>query len=130
MTTSNASTQARNTALRRPRSTQRSWRQDLPGEWQDVVVVPLALETYRDYEMAAERIVGRDEDDEPCYCACRFIVTDTRSDDDEEFYQVAAYAESLSAWRLRDGRWLIHRLITRDGERGTSFYSFGDSMPR
>jgi hypothetical protein len=95
-----------------------------------MVIVPLSLETYRDYEMAAERIVGRDEDDAPCYCASRFIVTETRSDDDEEFYQVAAYAESLSAWRLRDGRWLIHRLISRDGESGAGFYSFADAMPR
>jgi hypothetical protein len=95
-----------------------------------MVIAPLSLETYRDYEMAAERVVGRDEDDAPCYCASRFIVTETRSDDDEEFYQVAAYAEAISAWRLRDGRWLIHRLITRDGERSTGFYSFGDDMPR
>jgi hypothetical protein len=107
-----------------------SWQQNLPSEWQDAVIAPLEIRTYRDYEMAAERIVGRDEDDAPCYCASRFIVTETRSDDDEEFYQVAAYAESLSAWRMRDGRWLIHRLITRDGERGRSFYSFGDHMPR
>jgi hypothetical protein len=113
---------------RQPEDT--SWRTDLPIEWQDAVIAPLALETYRDYEMAAERVIGRNEDDEPCYCASRFIVTETRSDDDEEFYQVAAYAESLSAWRMRDGRWLIHRLITRDGERGSGFYSFGDRMPR
>ena len=53
-----------------------------------------------------------------------------RSDDDEEFYQVAAYAEALTAWRMRDGRWLIHRLISREGERGNGFYSFGDRMPR
>jgi hypothetical protein len=53
-----------------------------------------------------------------------------RSDDDEEFYQVVAYAELLSAWRLRDGRWLIYRLIKREGERGSGFYSFSDRMPR
>jgi hypothetical protein len=106
------------------------WRQNLPREWQEMVVAPLQLDSQRDYEMAAERVIGRDEDDEPCYCVYRYIVTETRSDDDEEFYQIAAYAESLSAWRLRDGRWLIHRLIARDGEPGTGFYSFSETMPR
>jgi hypothetical protein len=95
-----------------------------------MVIAPLELRTYRDYEMAAERVVGRDENGQPCYCATRFIVAETRSDDDEEFYQVAAYAESLSAWRLRDDRWLIHRFITREGGGGSGFYSFADHMPR
>ena len=115
---------------KRRRAASTSWQTDLPADWRHMVVAPLALATYRDYEMAAERVVGRDEDEQPCYCASRFIVVDTRSDDDEEFYQVAVYAESLSAWRLRDGRWLIHRYISRDGERGSGFYSFAESMPR
>lgn len=116
---------------RRPRPAEpTAWQTDLPSEWRAMVIAPLALTTYRDFEMAAERVVGRDEDDQPCYCASRFIVAETRSDDDEEYYQVAAYAESLSAWRLRDGRWLIHRFIMRDGERGIGFYSFAERMPR
>jgi hypothetical protein len=113
---------------RQPDPTQ--WRIGLPPEWRDLVIPPLSLESHRDYEMAAERTIGRDEDDQPCFCRSRFIVTETRSDDDEEFYQIAAYAEALTAWRLRDDRWLIHRLITREGERGHGFYSFGEHMPR
>lgn len=107
-----------------------AWRRDLPKQWHRQVVAPLLIERFRDYEMAAERSIGRDEDDQPCYCAARFLVTDLRSDDDEEYYQVAAYAESLTAWRLRDGRWLIHRLISREGEGGSGFYTIGDRMPR
>lgn len=106
------------------------WRRDIPKEWQRLVVAPLVIERFRDYEMAAERVIGRDEDEQPCYCGSRFVVMETRSDDDEEFYQIAAYAESIQAWRLRDGRWLIHRLISRDGEPGSGFYSFSDRMPR
>ena len=106
------------------------WQTDLPPDWRDTVVAPLAVTTYRDHEMAAERIVGVDEDDRPCYCAARFIVAETRSDDDEEYYQITAYAEALSAWLLRDGRWLVHRLITCDGERGRAFYTFAERMPR
>lgn len=121
---------ARATSIRRKRKPAFDWRRDVPKEWQRLVVAPLTVERFRDYEMAAERLVGRDEDEKPCYCSSRFVVMETRSDDDEEFYQIAAYAESLKAWRLRDGRWLIHRLITREGERGSGFYSFGDRMPR
>ena len=120
----------RTSTTRRKRTAAIDWRLNLPKEWQRLVVAPLATETYRDYEMAAERIIGRDEDEQPCYCRSRFVVTEMRSDDDEEFYQVVAYAELLSAWRLRDGRWLIYRLIKREGERGSGFYSFSYRMPR
>ena len=106
------------------------WRQHLPREWRRLVVAPLTIERFRDYEMAAERTIGRDEDESPCYFATRFVVTDLRSDDDEEYYQVATYAEALTAWRLRDGRWLIHRMINREGEDATTFYSFSEQMPR
>ncbi len=121
---------ARSTGTRRKRQPTIDWRRDLPKEWQRLVISPLTIARFRDYEMAAERVVGRDEDEKPCYCSSRFVVMETRSDDDEEFYQIAAYAESLKAWRLRDGRWLIFRLISREGERGSGFYSFSESMPR
>ena len=107
-----------------------TWRQDLPSEWRDVVIAPLTMQTYRDYEMAAERNLGYDEDEKACYIRSSFIVTEPRTDDDEEFYQVAAYAEIMTAWRLHDGRWLVHRVITREGERGHAFYSLGEHMPR
>lgn len=121
---------ARATGIRRKRKPAIDWRRDLPKQWQRLVVAPLTIERFRDYEMAAERTVGRDEDDQPCYCSSRFVVMETRSDDDEEFYQVASYAEALTTWRLRDGRWLTHRLITRESECGLSFYSVADRMPR
>jgi hypothetical protein len=102
---------------------------DLPVQWRGMAIVPSELRAYRDYEMAAERVAGWDENGQFCYCCSRFIIAETRSDDDEEFYQVAAYAESRSAWRLRDGLWLIYRVTTRDGERGHGFYSLVDHMP-
>ena len=120
----------RRIATRRRRLPPSQWQADLPKEWQRQVVAPLSIEKYRDYEVAAERVIGRDEDDHPCYCRSRFVVTDIRSDDDEEFYAVIAYVETLAAWRLRDGRWLIYRELKRDNERGRAFYSFGETMPR
>ncbi|HEX8989556.1 MAG TPA: hypothetical protein VF816_16485 [Rhodocyclaceae bacterium] len=97
-----------------------------------MAIVPLELTLHRDYEADATRTVGMDEDGMPCYTAHRFVLGETRSDDDDEFYSIVAYAESLEAWRLRDGRWLIRRIVVREGEveRGRAFYSFGEAMPR
>lgn len=108
------------------------WWQDLPASWRDLVVVPITFEVSREYEMAADRTIGRDEDDEPCYCAFRYVLTELRSDDDDVFYEEAVYAESLTAWRLRDARWLILRKVTGNYLLGAvhSFFSLSDSMPR
>lgn len=108
------------------------WTRDLPRRWRAMAVAPLDLAIHRDYEADAVRAIGTDEDGLPCFTAHRFVLGETRSDDDDDFYTEVAYAESLSAWRLRDGRWLILRVVVRDGEieRGRAFYSFGESMPR
>ena len=85
---SNCTTQiARVTATRRRREAAFDWQQNLPKQWRRLVIAPLLIERFRDYEMAAERLIGRDEDEQPCYYSSRFVVTDMRSDDDEEFYQ-------------------------------------------
>ncbi len=120
----------------RPFECQRSkvaWESQLPRSWREQVVEPVEFEVFREYEMAAQRITGHDEDGLACYCAHSVTITELRSDDDEDYYQVVAYAEHLSAWRLRDGRWLIHRTIIVDEtapEDARSFFSFGDAMPR
>jgi hypothetical protein len=96
------------------------------------VIAPLEFEVFREYEIAAARVRGLDEDGAPCYCAHSVFIPEVRSDDDDEFYQIVTYAERLAAWRLRDGRWLIYR---RTGGADCaaplhSFYSFSDAMPR
>lgn len=108
------------------------WAEGLPHEWRDMVVEPLLYRHYREYEIRAERSIGYDEDDAPCYCAHRFQLSDLRSEDGEEFYEETTYAESLTAWRLRDGRWLIHRVVLRHEDCRTvrGFYSFSEAMPR
>lgn len=108
------------------------WAQDLPPDWRAMVVAPLAVDIYRDYEADAVRLIGRDEDERPCFTAHRFVLSEPRSDDGDDFYSVVAYGEALAAWRLRDERWLIFRIVVRDGEveHGRGFYSFGESMPR
>ena len=105
------------------------WNSLLPRDWRNQVVAPVEFRTFRDYEMAAEHILGTDEDGPPCFHAYRSVLHELRSDDDEEYYQAAIFGESLTAWRLRDGRWLSHRLSAGESETVRGFFSFGESAP-
>jgi hypothetical protein len=116
----------------RQRKEDQSWQTHLPPEWRSQVESPLELRRYQDYEMAATRVVGYDADDQPCYTAYRFSLVEPHSDNGEEFYSVLTYDEELSAWRLRDDRWLIWREIRSKENRGEarSFYCLAQTMPR
>lgn len=107
------------------------WPRHLPEGWQAIVETPLYFERYSEYEISAERTVGYDADDKPCFTAHCFLLTRLASDDDEEFYEIATYAEEMAAWRLCDERWLIYRRIsTNNCDLPNSFYSLGSAMPR
>lgn len=110
------------------------WRSALPREWAASVVEPRVFSRFRDYEILSERVLGHahEGEDSPCYCEYYFVLTDVRSDDDETYYLAPTYGEHLVAWRLIDGRWLIHRRITHGEEcqQHQSFFSFADDMPR
>jgi len=108
------------------------WLQELPAEWRGQVVAPARFDVFMEYEMAADRTIGRDANDEPCYCALRYLLTELRADDEDVFYETPAYAESVLAWRLHDLRWLTLRSIVDNFDRGTvrRFLTFSNSMPR
>lgn len=107
------------------------WREHLPLEWQGQVRLPLSFEVHRDGEVAAERRFGYDAQRIACYYAHDYAVTEWRSDDDEDFYLCTLYGETLAAWLLRDGRWLVHRRVCNDEQgEGHAFYSFSPAMPR
>lgn len=108
------------------------WQLNLPFAWKDLVVSPISFDIFREYEMAADRVLGYDEDESPCYCAFRYVLTGLCSDDDEMVYEAPIHAESLNAWRLRDGRWLTFRNVVGNTESGSthSFFAFSESMPR
>lgn len=111
--------------------TSEDWQKHLPEAWLGAVDHPLYFKRYNEYEICAERSVGYDADDSPCFTAHQFILTSMASDDDEEFYEVVTYAEEMAAWRLRDERWLIFRTITTapcNAPRG--FYAVSPDMPR
>ena len=108
-----------------------AWLDHLPPEWLDAVDPPLYFEQYSEYEIRAERAIGFDADDRPCFTAHRYLLTDLVSDDDDSFYEVVAYCEEMSAWRMRDGRWLVYRRNSANrGGEPRSFYAFSQAMPR
>jgi hypothetical protein len=107
------------------------WDKHLPNEWRHAVEAPLHIEQYSEYEMSAERVVGYDADEQPCYTAHQFLLTRLASDDDEEFYEVVSYCEEMAAWRLRDERWLIFRITSSSNcTQAPGFYALSQDMPR
>ncbi|WP_153110718.1 hypothetical protein [Propionivibrio limicola] len=108
------------------------WRHTLPAEWRDAVVAPLEFSVHRDYETAACRVLGFDEDGDACYYRHTYLLKSVCSDDGEEFYEAVVYGEEVKGWRLRDGRWLLWRVFHEDGDchGNRGFYSFSEDFPR
>ncbi|RTL54346.1 MAG: hypothetical protein EKK46_08360 [Rhodocyclaceae bacterium] len=105
------------------------WRRHLPTEWHGAVTEPLGFRRFRDYEASAQRVVGVDENEQPCYCHYEYRLSEARSDDDEDFYEETLYLEIGISWRLRDGRWLTFRRIGGVAD-SQGFFSFSEEMPR
>jgi hypothetical protein len=110
----------------------RRWLTDLPHDLQALVVQPVTVDVFQDYEMQAERAQGRDAANAPCFSEFRYVITQLRSDDDEVFYETPVYAETLTSWRLLDARWLVCRTtLDRLGSGGSqTSLSVSECMPR
>ena len=108
------------------------WQERLPRRWRGQTVAPQTFRVFREYEVPARRVIGSDAAGAPCYCAYDYRLIELRSDDDEEHYSALAYEESLTAWRLNDGRWLVHRRLAPFGEDGDLLTDFtiDERMPR
>ena len=107
------------------------WQKYLPDIWSAHVEPPLYVDNFREYEMPAQRTVGYDACDKPCFTAHQFALTRITSDDDEEFYETVSHYEEMAAWRLRDGRWLVFRIInTNQCNSPRGFYIISPTMPR
>lgn len=117
--------------VRRPEGAIR-WSEGLPPEWRDQVIAPLYFDHYKEYLVKAARILGRDEDEQPCYCAFCYVLEDDSAPPRPGHSGPLTYAETVRAWRLRDGRWLIHRIIIHHGEQAKArgFFSLSPFMPR
>lgn len=108
----------------------RLWRRYLPDVWRDAVEAPLTIDHHREYEMEATRSVGYDADARPCYTAHRFVLTNAAPGTDGP-REIPAYGEEMAAWRLRDERWLVFRIISAgNGALPRGFYAISPDMPR
>ena len=107
----------------------RIWQENLPAEWLDAVEEPLYYAHYREYEISAERAVGYDADDKPCFTYHRFLLTQAGTG--ETTQPLVTFSERMAAWRLRDDRWLVFRRNSANhGSEPASFYAFSNTMPR
>ena len=108
------------------------WQQALPAELQAVAIAPISFTVHHEYEMPAFRTLGYDEEGMTCYYCHSFVLGEPRSDDDEEFYEALVHGEEVQAWRLRDERWLVWKIVQKEGDcRGNQgCYSIAQSMPR
>jgi hypothetical protein len=104
------------------------WSDRLPMLWRSLTIGPMWVDVNRDEDAGAERWLGYDEEEHPCYCRYRFHVPIGNLAGSSD----GVYSEDLAAWLMRDGRWLIHRIITCQADAGKSysFYAFSESMPR
>jgi hypothetical protein len=108
------------------------WADRVPQLWRSLTIGPLWVDVNRDLDAGAERWVGYDEEEQPCYCRYRFQVDIGSVAGDQTEPGRPGYTEDLAAWRMRDGRWLTHRIIMchADGKTAYAFYSFSEDMPR
>jgi hypothetical protein len=108
------------------------WLADLPVDLQNLVVPPVTVDVFQEYEMQAERSQGRDAANAPCFSEFHYVLTQLRSDDDKVFYETPVYAETLTTWRLFDERWLIClTTLDRLNQGGSqTVFSVSEGMPR
>ena len=108
------------------------WWSQLPPQWRGEVAQARTYRVFNEHEVPARRILGHDEDGAPCFCAYDYRNLELRSDDDEDLYQALTYGESVRAWRLQDGRWLVYRRLEAFGEDGEleSGFTLTERMPR
>lgn len=115
-----------------PRGPDVHWNDELPIDLQAFVVAPTHFDVHNEYELLAQHTRGSDAANAPCYSAFRYVLTQLRCDDDDSFYEAPVYAETLTAWRLVDTRWLVCRTVVSQFDCGNAHtsYSISDDMPR
>jgi len=121
--------------LRRRAEALYAWKAGLPGRWVGSVIVPAYFVRYREYEIRAERIVGFEYEDQPCYCEHRVDFGSLESGAPAAVPAAGGapqYWEHSSAWRLVDGHWLILKRLRSgtDVAQVQEFFCLAGQMPR
>ena len=82
------------------------WLDDLPSDYDAVVIAPWRFETHEDATARARKVVGLDQTGQRCYVRHTHTVMVERFDIEEFPLEVPVLRERRVAWRLSDGRWL------------------------
>ena len=108
-----------------------AWKAGLPRRWLGGVIVPAYFVRYREYEIRAERIVGFEYEDQPCYCEHR-VDFGGLEPGTAAAGGAPQYWEHSSAWRLVDGHWLILKRLRSgsDVAQVQEFFCLAEQMPR
>ena len=108
------------------------WQSDVPWYIKDMVIEPFEFTVHQDYEILADRTVGNDLQDEPCYCAYRYVETRLQSEDDDLLYVAPVFAQTISSWRMLSGHWLVLTKTYPDLQTGQfhSAITVSEAMPR
>ena len=82
------------------------WIKQLPSEYINHIVRPIAFERHTDSLAKAVRIIGFDSRGTKCFDCHSFVLQEEGFDIDEFPIQFDVYYERVIAWRLRHGQWL------------------------
>jgi hypothetical protein len=82
------------------------WEKQLPGEYRNHVVRPVAFERHTEPSANAERIIGFDSSGTRCFDCHSFVLTEEGFDADEFPIRFDVYYERVVAWRLNYGQWI------------------------
>ncbi len=111
------------------RDSLRLWEKYLPEAWRNTVALPRYIKRFREYEVEAERSVGYDANDQPCFIS---HMISTQEDAGQEFDIEALQCKSheIYAWRLGNRGWLAYRVTSSIGQLPRGMYEFCAEMPR
>lgn len=93
-------------SLRMDKKMDELWENQLPDEYRNRVVKPVAFERHLEPSANVVRIIGRDSCGEKCFDFHSFVLVDEGFDADEFPIRIEVYYERVSAWRMHHGQWV------------------------
>ena len=108
------------------------WWREVPWYLKDLVVPPVQFLIHQEYEIQADRTLGHDQWDAACYCAFRYVQRQLHAADCDPTPVAPVYAQTMDAWRLVDGNWLVLTRTFADFDSGhfQSDLTIHPTMPR
>jgi hypothetical protein len=83
-----------------------SWKNQLPSEYSNQVIRPVAFERNTEPSVNADKIIGFDAQGKPCFYYHTYTLTEEGFDIDEFPILINVYFEQVAAWRILDGQWV------------------------